>query len=156
MACGFSYKEDVLSYRVKIVKGATDNQLIDEPSSLPLAPVNKEGASRGSVALISSELMGRGDEALGRLLMQGFIFSLSQLNLLPETLIFLNSGVYLTKEGSKALHDIKILEEKGTNIYICGACVDFYGLKQSIGAGNIVDMMFITEQLAKAANVIAI
>ena len=38
-----------------------------------------------SVAVISSSVMGNGDDELGKILMKGFIYALSPLDTLPET-----------------------------------------------------------------------
>ncbi|MDR2803404.1 MAG: sulfurtransferase TusA family protein, partial [Treponema sp.] len=89
--CGFSYVEEGAAYRVTIVKGA--NAKID---ALDGAPNDEGEGKRGPVVLITSDSMGRGAEELGRLLIKGFIFSLTQLNPLPEAVIFLNGGARLT------------------------------------------------------------
>ena len=156
--CGFSYEESGSNYRVIITKGSEHIQAISMiDHSVPAAEKdNKSNKNIGSTIFISSDSMGRGSEELGKILIKGFIFSLTQLNPPPEAVIFINSGVRLTAEGANTVPDLKTLEEKGTKIYICGTCANYYHLTESITVGNIVEMMFITEQLAKAAGLITI
>jgi selenium metabolism protein YedF len=100
--------------------------------------------------------MGRGAEELGKLLIKGFIFSLTQLAPPPEAVIFLNGGARLTTEGANTVPDLKALEEKGAGIYTCGTCANYYKLSDALAVGSIVDMMRITNLLAKASVVITI
>jgi selenium metabolism protein YedF len=159
--CGFSYAEEEGLYRVTIVKGSGSGQIAgrqpdEAQDKLPeiLETAGKE--KQGPVVLISSDSMGRGSEELGRMLIKGFIFSLTQLNPLPEAIIFLNGGAHLTTEGANTVPDLKALEEKGTGIYTCGTCANYYKLTESLAVGSIVDMMNIVSRLGKASTVIPV
>jgi selenium metabolism protein YedF len=155
--CGFSYTEDGASqYRVTIVKGANSAQVFDAPAESAVQAVPESGRKGGLVVLITSDSMGRGSEELGRLLIKGFIFSLTQLNPPPEAVIFLNGGAHLTTEGANTVPDLKTLEEKGTGIYTCGTCANYYKLTEALAVGSIVDMMNITNRLSKASRIITI
>jgi selenium metabolism protein YedF len=115
-----------------------------------------ETAKKGPVVLITADSMGRGAEELGKLLIKGFVFSLTQLNPLPEAVIFLNGGARLTTAGANTVSDLKTLQENGTGIYTCGTCANYYKLTEALAVGSIVDMMKITNTLAKASCVITI
>ena len=54
------------------------------------------GISGDTIAVISSDRMGEGNDELGRVLMKGFIYALSQLEKLPETILFYNGGATIT------------------------------------------------------------
>ncbi|MDR0539908.1 MAG: sulfurtransferase-like selenium metabolism protein YedF [Spirochaetaceae bacterium] len=152
--CGFSYAEEGPGqYRVSIVKGADSQRNFDTPVETPAAA---ESADRGPVVLITSDSMGRGSEELGRLLIKGFVFSLTQLTPPPEAVIFLNGGAHLTTAGANTVPDLKTLEEKGVNICTCGTCANYYKLAESLAVGCIVDMMNITNRLSKASRIITI
>jgi selenium metabolism protein YedF len=155
---GFSYSEDGVShYKATIVKDP--NQTFDARRAgqlLEASDAAAESGNKGPAVLITSDSMGRGAEELGRLLIKGFIFSLTQLNPLPEAVIFLNGGARLTTEGANTVPDLKALEEHGTGIYTCGTCANYYKLTESLAVGSIVDMMKITNTLAKASGVITI
>lgn len=49
-----------------------------------------------TVVVISSEKMGEGDETLGKMLMKSFLYALTQLDKLPDTILFYNGGAHLT------------------------------------------------------------
>lgn len=102
------------------------------------------------VAVISSPNMGDGDEELGRTLMKGFIYALSQQDVLPETILFYNGGASLSCEGSPALEDLKSLEAQGVEILTCGTCLDFYGLKDELQVGEVTNMYVIVEKMVGA------
>jgi selenium metabolism protein YedF len=151
--CGFSYVEDGNLYRVTIVKGA-GGVTVKPQDKRPGVAESSDG--RGPVVLITADSMGRGEDELGRILIKGFIFSLTQLNPLPEAVMFLNSGAKLTTEGANTIPDLKTLEEKGTGIFTCGTCANYYKLTEALAVGSIVDMLNIVNRLGKAASVITI
>lgn len=164
---GFSYVADGESrYTVTIVNNGGGDKGFAGASSPPEAAGGPQQSlaeggcfpaeKRGPVALIGSDSMGRGSEELGKLLIKGFIFSLTQLDPLPEAVIFLNSGAYLTTEGANTVPDLLSLQEKGVAIYTCGTCANYYKLTESLAVGSITDMMKITTMLAKAAGVITL
>ena len=113
-------------------------------------------ASGGLVIMIGTDHMGEGSEELGRMLLKGFIFSLTQLETPPEAVIFLNGGARLTSEGSNVVPDLSTLWYKGVEILTCGACVNYYGLEASLAVGVITDMMTITERAASAERLVVI
>jgi selenium metabolism protein YedF len=148
---GFSYVEDGESrYRVTIVKDP--NQVLDTREEA----LNLGSGAKGPLVLVASDSMGRGSDELGRLLIKGFIFSLTQLSLPPEAVIFLNSGAYLTTEGANTVSDLKTLEDRGVGIYTCGTCANYYKLAESLAVGSITDMMNIVNKLAGASTVITV
>jgi selenium metabolism protein YedF len=154
--CGFSYAEEGASlYRVSIAKGADAGRAGETPDA-PDLPVAAAGGGKGPVVLITADSMGRGAEELGRLLIKGFVFSLTQLKPPPEAVVFLNSGARLTTEGANTVPDLKALEEAGAEICTCGTCANYYKLTESLAVGGIVDMLNIVTRLAKASSVITI
>ena len=145
----FSYVAEGALFRVTIGKGGV------QPDA-PQAPVRTAQSARGPVVLITADSMGRGAEELGRLLIKGFIFSLTQLNPLPEAVLFLNGGARLTTEGANTVPDLKTLEAKGVSICTCGTCANYYKLTESLAVGTIVDMMAIVSRLAAASQIITL
>ncbi|MDI6600188.1 MAG: sulfurtransferase-like selenium metabolism protein YedF [Thermoanaerobacteraceae bacterium] len=108
------------------------------------------------VIMVSTDLFGKGDEELGRLLMKNYIYTLTQTDEKPETLIFINRGVFLTTEGSASIDDLKKLEESGIEILSCGTCLDFYGVKDKLKVGSVSNMYTIVEKMNGATNTITI
>ena len=109
----------------------------------------------GSLAVVfASDKMGSGNDELGKVLMKGFIFAVTQLDKLPATMLFYNGGATLTSEGSDSLEDLKSLEEQGVEILTCGTCLDYYGLKEKLKVGTVTNMYSIVETLAKAGKIL--
>lgn len=106
------------------------------------------------VVAVDSDRMGRGDDALGRTLMKGFLFAVSQLPRLPRTLLFYNGGARLTTEGSDSLEDLKSMEAQGVEILTCGTCLNAYGLTEHLAVGSVTNMYTIVETLASAGKVV--
>ena len=85
-------------------------------------------AQKKTVVVISADHMGEGDDELGRILLKGFLFALTQQEKLPSTLLFYNGGARVTCEGSPSLEDLKNLAALGVEILTCGTCLSHYGL----------------------------
>ena len=107
-----------------------------------------------TVVAIDTAAMGRGDDELGKTLMKGFIYALSQLEELPKTIIFYNGGATIPVEGSVSVEDLKSMEAQGVEILTCGTCLNFYGLTDKLVVGEIANMYGIVEKLSGAAKVI--
>jgi len=106
------------------------------------------------VIAIKKDKMGTGDEKLGRLLLESFINTIEDVDTLPETIIFYNSGIYLTVEGSPVVATLRRLESKGIKILVCGTCLEYYGMKERIKVGIVSNMYEIVENLSRAHHVI--
>jgi selenium metabolism protein YedF len=106
------------------------------------------------VVAIGRNTMGSGNDDLGAILIKGFIYSLTELDKPPEAMLFFNSGVRLTTEGSTALEDLKKLEQKGTVISSCGTCLDFYKVKDKLAAGSVTNMYAIVQAMGEAGRLI--
>lgn len=107
-----------------------------------------------TIIAISSDKMGEGDPKLGESLMKAFIYALTESDTPPSKIIFYNCGAKLPVNGSPVLDDLKLLEEKGISIYTCGACLNHYGLTESLAAGEITNMYAIVEMLGGAERII--
>ncbi len=111
-------------------------------------------ARDNTVIVVSSERMGEGNDELGKVLIKGFIFAVTQLDTLPKTMLFYNGGATLTAEGSDSLEDLKSLEAQGVEIMTCGTCLDYYGLKEKLQVGTVTNMYSIVETMAKAGRIV--
>ncbi|MGB9840585.1 sulfurtransferase-like selenium metabolism protein YedF [Thermovenabulum sp.] len=99
------------------------------------------------VVLIGRNTFGQGSKELGKLLMRSFLYALSESQKLPESIMFVNSGVFLTTEGSEMTGILKTLEEKGVSILSCGTCLDYYNLKEKLQVGSVTNMYTIVEKM---------
>ena len=111
-------------------------------------------AGRKTVVVISKDHMGEGDEKLGKTLLKGFIYALTQQESLPSTMLFYNSGAFLTTEGSESITDLRTLENLGVEILTCGTCLNNYGIQNRLLVGSVTNMYVITEKLIGADSVV--
>lgn len=153
---GFSYVQDSEKlYRVTLLRGEDSVLPTQAGADATQCEVLPDGGV-GPTVLITGDTMGSGSDELGRILIKGFIFSLTELSPLPKSVIFLNGGAHLTCEGANTVPDLKVLEEKGCEVLTCGTCDNFYGLSDKLAVGEITDMMGITTRIAAAARLISI
>jgi selenium metabolism protein YedF len=107
-----------------------------------------------TVFVIASNIMGHGNDELGAVLMKAFIHTAIDLDHGPDIMIFYNTGVKLAAFDSDVIDDLKIFEEKGVRILICGTCVNFFNLTGKIGAGTISNMYDIAGTLSTAGRIV--
>lgn len=108
------------------------------------------------VIQISTNQYGSGAEELGKSLMKAYIYALTEATPLPQKVMFINSGVFLTTEGSEVLDSLQELEEMGVEILSCGACLNYYGLSENLKVGNVTNMYSMVDILHHAGNAIKI
>ena len=125
--------------------------VIQEPEEASCSP---DARKKGMLVVLSANVMGHGDEKLGKSLMQAFVFALAKQDVLPETVLCYNSGAYLTCEGSDSLEDFRELEAEGVQILTCGTCLDFYGIKDTLAVGTVTNMYDIVEKMEQAVTIV--
>ena len=154
MANGYGYTfSHTMTSANEFTAVISKNELQD--GVIPL--INLQSNTETNTAVfISSNTMGKGEEELGKILIKGFIYSLSELLNPPEYLVFFNSGVKLTSKESNTIEDLKKITEKGTKVLACGTCVNYYNLGDEIAIGTIVNMYEITEIMTSCEKIINI
>lgn len=133
-------------YTVVISKGNAD---LTEEAPEVVEPV---ATTDDYIVVVDTNVMGRGSDELGKNLLKGFIYSLTEQDVLPEKVIFYNGGVQLVVEESDSLEDLAGLAEQGVEIYACGACLNFYDLTPAVG--EITNMYRIVEMLRQAPRIV--
>ncbi|MGN0400290.1 MAG: sulfurtransferase-like selenium metabolism protein YedF [Blautia sp.] len=158
--CEFAFsKLGEKEYEVHIVPGNDSQNLQTEEKTEEFSrecegdcqPMNRK---KHTVVVLSSSKMGEGDEVLGEILMKGFIYAQTQLDILPETILMYNSGVFLACKDAKTLGDLQKLEACGVEVLACGTCLNHYGLTEKLAVGKVTNMYEIAEKLAGADKVI--
>lgn len=119
-----------------------------------LHPASGDLSQGSRVVLITSDRLGDGPEELGRLLMKNFVHTLLETSELPTRMFFLNTGVFLTCEGSEILEALGKLRDMGVEILSCGLCLDFFKIKEKLRAGATTNMLVIAENLLSADSVV--
>ena len=158
--CGFSYIERSKDNFEVTIDCSAAEVIPNTPAINQLqhaVNANESLHDVGEVAVvIGRNTMGAGAEELGKILIKGFIYSLSELETPPNYLIFFNSGAFLTSRDSNTIDDLKKLEAKGTKIQTCGTCINFYELGEKLAIGEVVNMYDITEVLVSSSKIINI
>ncbi|MCL6478599.1 MAG: sulfurtransferase-like selenium metabolism protein YedF [Peptococcaceae bacterium] len=137
-------------YRITITKGGPAVAGRVQAASPPA-----EGLS-STVYLITTNMLGQGSPDLGQVLIKSLMVTLSEMDRPPRALLFLNSGVFLTCQGSPVLEQLQTLSSRGTALISCGTCLEYYRLKDKLNAGRIGNMMEINGHLSESAKVITI
>ncbi len=106
--------------------------------------------------VIGSDVMGQGSEELGRILIKGYIFALSESEVKPTDIVMLNGGVQLAVEGSNVIESLKKLENQGTKIQVCGTCLEYFKVKNKLKIGEISNMYNIVETMNSSDKIINI
>ena len=146
---GYPVQSEKLSeqeYRVNMqisVSGEAVHEAAEEQPEVCTPDARKNN----KVIVISSNQMGAGSEELGKTLLKAFIYAVTQQDELPKTMLFYNSGVYMTCEDSPAIEDLKSLEAQGVEILSCGTCLNYYGLTDQLKVGGVTNMYVIVETM---------
>ena len=148
-----SSKLDDGSYSVKLtIEAVNADELSDTDEALQCTC---RPAADNRVVVIRSSYMGEGSEELGKVLIKGFIYALSQQDNPPETMLFYNGGAKLTCEGSESLEDLKELKSRGVKIFTCGTCLNYYELSDKLAVGEVTNMYDIAEKMAGASLIVS-
>lgn len=107
-----------------------------------------------TVLVISSTSLGKGEDHWGGQLMTSFVYSLMRLEGFLKTVIFINSGVFLTTEGSEVLSYLQHMQECGVEIVSSHTCLSYYQLLDKLRVGTVSNMFAITEKIADAKRLI--
>ncbi|HPL64359.1 MAG TPA: sulfurtransferase-like selenium metabolism protein YedF [Syntrophales bacterium] len=137
-------KEDGM-YHIRISRSAAAGKSAETAPAAADAPL---------VIAVSSDRMGRGSDELGDVLIRSYIHTILELDPLPDTMIFYNTGVKLTVRDSAVLDDLKELEAAGVSIIVCGTCLNYFGLTDSIAAGVVSNMYEIASTMASAGRLV--
>ena len=140
-------------WRVSVRADAAVVVAAGEPEAVT-CDVPAAAVPRNVVVAITSECMGTGDDVLGKKLMGSFVYSLTQLDELPATVLLYNGGAHLSCEGSPALEDLRGLAAAGVEVLTCGTCLDHYGIADTLAVGEVTNMYVIAQRLTGASLVV--
>ena len=141
----------------------SSEQLGEERFSVKIVKTEASGAAEAAegnagvgprVVVVPSNVMGHGDDELGKVLIKAFVFALTQQDDLPDCILFYNGGVHLTCEGSPVLEDLNKLACAGVEIFSCGTCLKHYGIEDKLAVGEVTNMYVIVEKQLQAGVVV--
>ena len=114
------------------------------------------GREARPVYFITGNVIGQGAPDLGETLMKSLFTVLANNEPAPAAVIFLNTGVYLSTEGSPVLDSLHRLAAAGTDVLSCGTCLDYYRLRDKLAVGRVSNMYEINAYLAGPHRVITV
>ena len=139
------------------VRFITDGREIPETEMIVLPDSSATIRGTGKwVVFMGKDYIGEGDYELGSALVKMFFYTLSQADDVPESILFMNSGVKLPTLDEQVVSHLQALEDRGVKILVCGTCLDYYKLKGDLKLGVISNMYDITEKMFAASKVIAL
>jgi selenium metabolism protein YedF len=138
-------------YEIQIIRGADFNKDQDFVATC------ESGAAKSGpfVVVIAEDKMGRGNDELGTVLIKAFLHTVAGQAKKPDAMIFYNTGVKLTVQGSDVLDDLKQLESEGVQILVCGTCLNYFEIKDKLAAGVVSNMYDIVETMSGAGRLLA-
>ena len=138
------------TYEIDLTRKASSVLLSEELSTPCCAP-----ASAGPFVIVCSEdKMGRGNDELGSVLIRAFLHTICLQKEKPDVMIFYNTGVKLTLQGSEVLDDLKELAAAGVEILVCGTCLNYFEIKDKMGVGVVSNMYDIAGTMSKASRLL--
>ncbi len=108
------------------------------------------------LVMVGTNRLGHGDDRLGKALLINFIKTLREMGTDLWRLVFVNSGVSLTVEGSEAVPVLRQLAEDGVYIMVCGTCLEHFKLMDKKEVGETTNMLDIVTSMQLADSVINI
>lgn len=105
---------------------------------------------------VGRDTVGDGDRELGTNLMRMFFYTLSQSDDKPGAVLFMNAGVKLPTLDEQVAEHLKALTQAGTEILVCGTCLNFYGLTNQLKVGTVSNMYDIVTRMQRAGKVLSL
>ncbi|MEA5060275.1 MAG: sulfurtransferase-like selenium metabolism protein YedF [Clostridia bacterium] len=123
-----------------------------------LQPEQESSPAGGCYSVfIGKDRLGEGDPTLGYNLLKMFLYTLSQGDVMPASVLFMNGGVKLPAgEEQEVLASIQALQEKGSEVLVCGTCLNYYGIADKLKVGQVSNMYDIVSRMQAADKVLSV
>ena len=109
-----------------------------------------------NISFVCSSLSIGNDRQVGKLLLETYIYTLSELEFLPKNVILVNEAVLLTLPVSDCYLYLKRLQDRGVEILVCDTSATYYGIVKKMQVGKLIGMKTIIEKQLKATKLINI
>lgn len=119
-------------------------------------PETARSAGLGPVYFITTNSLGQGSPDLGQVLIKSLFTTLAEMDPPPAALLLLNTGIFLTCDGSDVMSQLEKMHTSGTSILSCGTCLDYYNIKDKLKIGSVSNMFEINNWLSGPHMVITI
>lgn len=151
-------KEDNGAITINITREASKVQELESDNFEIVCDIPKldENGISNTVIMITSEYFGQGNDELGKVLIKGFLYTLTETRPYPAKVLLINSGIKLSTVNEETVLHLQKLEQSGTKIYSCGTCLNYYDLAQQLKVGEIGNMYDVVESLTQTTKTITI
>ena len=146
-------------YRVESVKEGKDWRITGRRTGEDAATqqgCNDACRQEKVCVVIAAPVFGLGDDELGGKLIKNFLATLPEFGKSLWRLILLNGGVRLATKDSPVLEQLQALQDAGTGILVCGACLEHFKLLQDKVIGETTNMLDVVTSMQVADKVIKI
>ena len=127
------------------------------PASVPAPASAAVSCGCGYAVFIGKDTVGSGDDTLGYNLLKMALYTLAQGDDVPASVLFMNSGVKLPAgDEPQVIESLAQLIEKGTEVLVCGTCLNYFGLTEQLKIGTVSNMYDILGRMQSAAKVITL
>jgi hypothetical protein len=116
----------------------------------------KSTSAQQIVILVTRSGMGSADPALQHKLLKTYLTLVREAGPPPSAFCFYGEGVKMVCEGSPVLDELRVLEDLGVLLLVCGTCLDFYDLQERVQVGIVGGMPDIIEAQWRADKVISL
>ena len=106
------------------------------------------------IVVFAKDRIGEGDNELGLVLAGSLLNTIKEYDVLPQKIIFLNSGVNLVLKGAPAVVHLTELEKRGVDILTCGTCLNYFEKADQLAVGRVTNMYEILDSILKAGKVV--
>jgi hypothetical protein len=114
------------------------------------------GIDRDFVLVLTGTEIGAGEADLGEKLTELWLKTLAGAETRPAKIIFLNSAVLLTTEGTPHLEALKTLEAGGTELVSCITCLTYHDRMDRVVVGGKGDMKGTVADVTGFAKVVTL
>lgn len=126
-----------------------------ESTEEPMISCSPSQATAGPIVVfVPADCLGRGPAELGERLMGAFFHTLLEVGPKPKTIIFVNTGVKVAVDGSRAIEDLRALAAQGIDIMACGTCLSYFELTEKLAVGRVSNMYDIATALLEAGRIV--
>lgn len=105
---------------------------------------------------VGKEGIGGGDPELGSTLLKMFFYTLTQDLSVPQYILFMNDGVKVPANNEQVVEHLQALKERGSEILVCGTCLNFYRIADQLKVGLISNMYDIAGAMNTVDKVITL
>jgi selenium metabolism protein YedF len=89
---------------------------------------------------LGSAHVGDGEPDLGDKLMDSFLKVLLDSGRIPDRIVCMNSGIFLTTDGSPVIESLRKFEELGSEILSCSTCLAYFKREDKLLIGKPTNM----------------